>query len=1209
MSQFSSMVGDFQSSLGSGDGSEEQSIASSLTGFAKAYSKNAILDKRIKDAERKAREDAENQAAIEQETKDQVEAIRLNEVYKGSEWQNIPTQKVTQKPDERIDHGFRKELSPDQASITQVSAGESKATLSNGGLRDQYNLLRAADKVSEEQSNLDVNAENLTEDWEASFEAQKDSPTGIASWPTYYAFQVAEYQKRRYFSNLQRVPKINEALKATPLDLSKLNDSAAQIHQTMITEGQDEHIRDSLRTRGNPSTLTELNNTIEAVSTKKVRTVAGTFQVIKPERVELQQILEFKDQVLFSNSPDDKIYDLLKSDGIFGAENYKKVDILFNRSNGDEWRDLFKMIHTKRNELIRKKNTARDSSIKQDNEKAEGIARGVEAKATVLINKTGVTVRELEILKITLGASQTAFADGKQNILFTSIYTQIQAKIDELSPGASELNFKLNPKEKTKVEEALKEINKITSSAGLVARAEEFLTDSSLRVTKVVAKEYVLRLKQLREIEKTPLNSESEKVASKNKVKSLQIQADNFVAQKDWKGLQRLIDSNFPNVLSGDMEGLNTYLRTAAGIEQVQQIASNSKVINDISKEVVGGKLTLAEADAKVLVEGTSLEDQEKYYKATATLRKEGFENKGQEEGLTIQTAIAEAKNVKELKNIYKKYALNKKLGSKARFGVIKAYNTKINSLTATGVRNTREDAGRRRKQISGEKVALKLVRVSQLKSSKDVKSFLTDQDTNPDKLESDHLTSLIASAQRKLKELEVAEGNINDSKLYTKYNKKILEFSKRPSQTQIKKLLTSINGEKWTPDGTLKNSLVASLKVYKDSGDTWNLTRSQIAQDGENIRNADTVLNLAQSELDLIVSTISTKGSEASLTAVQALELKYKNDDKYVTALMEDPRNTDPTAIFTTAKQEVLSQRSPEELARDDQKNKKEHEDNVTVRDKKEIDIRVGIESYILNYTPESFEFYVNSLSNEGVSIDRQGFSSIKPYLGVDQQVELHSRLEIARTIAGDGRKKPPTESTIQAIMDVTGTIETIINSSTDRQTDINKAIQDLRISFKDGNLKTADFKAFNGQLSKLRNNKITTVTPSFAGESIINDAFKKESGLKADIKAFYYEMRDSVVLRSNIMGYFRVQWTAKAEELNNSNASESDILLAAQNLAHSLITPSPNHPMGEPSNTRLVKHFADWTTLNKGGVPTAGSGTPLPFRKYFNPAVKQIK
>ena len=308
---------------------EYYQFSENLSRMTTAAKNLGIENKNESNRRKKAQEEADELAKQEKDIKDNTEAIRLHEVNRGTAWENIPT-KLPKEVDKEVDQGFRKGFQE-----------ETEERLSNGELRTKYNLLRAKDKVIEEQAHIDASAEEVTKEFEAVFHKQKNTPGGINTWEDFAPFYLAQHQKNRFNSNLARVDQIENAIKEKPFNLSKFHLEFAKTHQKIIRQNQDAGIKDRLRTRGNPTNYVQLQDTIDAVATKPIITPNGNIRVISNNRVERLWIQDLTDQATLATDPDDPIFDQLKNDGLFGYENNKGAKVLFNRPDketADEWR-------------------------------------------------------------------------------------------------------------------------------------------------------------------------------------------------------------------------------------------------------------------------------------------------------------------------------------------------------------------------------------------------------------------------------------------------------------------------------------------------------------------------------------------------------------------------------------------------------------------------------------------------------------------------------------------------------------------------------------------------------------------------------------------------------------------------------------------------------------------------------------------------------
>jgi len=511
-----------------------------------------------------------------------------------------------------------------------------------------------------------------------------------------------------------------------------------------------------------------------------------------------------------------------------------------------------------------------------------------------------------------------------------------------------------------------------------------------------------------------------------------------------------------------------------------------------------------------------------------------------------------------------------------------KAINTRTSLLTNNDIADQKEQTRKNLIKLSKQKRFEKNKEISAFKTSGEIKTFQTNLTATEKDLEPDDLLQIQNYAEDKLKVLETTEGKKADRKLHSKYINKILKFSKRPTDKQLKKLLENIDKEDWK-NNEGRTSLLATLTRYKDANLTEEQRRDILAEESENIRNAQVKIEGVQQELDRIVQEATTKGAEETLEAITEYRLTVDEDGDFQKIMLDDPLRSNWAAVFKQARQDVLANRTNEQLADADLKNLEEHTANNEIRDDKEVNIRVKVQSFIDKYDPLLEKDIITSLSDSGELIDRQGRKTTDvAYLDVNLQVELAQEIAVARTKHGSSDIKPPSHTNLESVDDVMVAIENIREISTDRKTDIDNALKAWRNEFLAGKIKVSDYDKYHERLNTLRDSNIVTATPLNAGEDIINSAFRKQTGMDAAIKGLYYENKNSQILRQNLMSHFRQKWTAKAKTLANAGTSEEDIMTEALNFASSLVTQSEDHPMGTTVNEDLIDHYATWKEIS---------------------------
>ena len=1186
MSEISKLVGHIQESVTNqealGYGSPEQQIytANQLGDLARDLQNFGITRKNKQIRDYKAEEEADDLAKKEKKIKDEVEAIRLNEVFRGVQWENI-------KDGDQFTHK-QPEL---------IKAANAKR-LSNGELRTQYNFLRAKDKVEEEQAHIEENADANTEEFYVEFLKQKNTPKGIDSWPEYASFMLAQHQRTRYRQNLARVDQIENVLKEKPFDLSKYTSAFAAKQREIITQNQDLAIQDRFETRGIPSSFQTLDDNIKAVGTKPITTPNGRVTVISNKRAELGSIRYLNTELLAATKSTDKIFDTVDSDGVFGEDNIEGSRILFSRPDKEireGWIALHKDILTKKKSLETAEKNIKDADKKIKEDTASTNALEAVTEALLLSGKPKATEIDLSNAYLKLKSAQEFFGPGKQTDKLKTALAKIETRLKGINPLSKDYDV---TNEDTEVAtEVTNRINKITSSTELYKQYNDILTNKgknykNLAVTKEVMAALKERLVTLVEQEKDP---EIKAVAIRKsllKAAKIRTKAEELAEKGNWTELKTLRDSTFEGVRPEHLDKLFTFVSTQYGKKGLKTIQTETKRIITIAEKIGTPKgMTLANADKAVLTEDISLEDMKEYYRLTKNKRKDEFENKGLLEGLNYEQELAAASTLAQITDISTRAAKDKKLGSKAQLSFKKYRNTRVATFT-----DRKTEEGKKQKKIDDEDLskrkAFQISRtLSNITKSSEIKGILTnikDPKTIEGKgLQADELIFLQGIADKIQTRLKKQEDQKEDSRLFGKYTKKLLNFEKRPTKTQLKGLRTTITNDKWSSETTLKQKLLDRLLQYNDSTASYNLIKDDLFESNEKIRNAQDLMTKVQEGIYTIKQKSTSEGALKTLDSLTEYRSEVDKDGDFIKAMEEDPLARNWSKMFSDARADILGNRTEEELKEADKVNFKKHEENKIERDTEEVTIRQKIETFIQSYDSNRESEMRTLLAKTGVHINRQGhLTENKPYLEVETQVNLAKEIDVARIKDGNHTIKSPTYTDIGTLDKITQDIKAITTSN-DKEKDIETAKNSWREAYLEGKVSNSEYDRFNQRLNGLLDSKIRTVNPTNAAEDIINDAFLTQTGTDAQIKQVFYNNKNSQVLRTNILTHFREYWQVKSKELSNKNASKEEILGEAQDYATLLIDEkTENHPMGPKTIKYLQNHYAEWDEIsdNKG-------------------------
>jgi hypothetical protein len=404
MSELSNAFGNFQSSfkgsVGSDDGSTQEHIASELANFAQGYSKNAILDKKQEDAERKAQLDAQKSKLSKEAIEEKANALRLFNAKGGSK---LP------------------EYDP---NFSPAASSSENLEYANIGLRKEYNTLFSESKIKEENASIAASSSDLVEKWYQQFENLEPNDPLRNDLTGFLSHQAAEYNKQRFNDNLNSLPEIKDALARTDFDRSGFNKDIAETQQAHIDKLQGEFLNHYINTDynggeigpphsmgstfGPPKTSEQLLKKIDTIR-GRVDKGNGVESLYSRNKVHEEVIDNYTQRVLLAKNSSDPIFNSLlmfeTSSGLALTDLQDGV--------GTKWSTYYKAAYDKKLDLTKKEAAAAELDLKRDKEAGEGVAFKNVNEISNLLAQAGsspgsVTTEMIDAVRTTLHANQQA---------------------------------------------------------------------------------------------------------------------------------------------------------------------------------------------------------------------------------------------------------------------------------------------------------------------------------------------------------------------------------------------------------------------------------------------------------------------------------------------------------------------------------------------------------------------------------------------------------------------------------------------------------------------------------------------------------------------------------------------------------------------------------------------------------------------------------